>query len=358
MIVEPTWTGNAYRNLNYLPANNLHKRFCIMFARRQILHLAAAVSTVVPMALFSSGAAFAQAYPVKPVRVIVASGPGGQTDTTARLVTAKLTQTLGQPFVVENMGGAGGNLGVMTVARAAPDGHTLLAVGSTIAISISLNPKLPYDPVNDFAPISLLNSSPHMLVIHPSIPAKSVNELVALAKASPGKYSYSSAGPGTPAHLAGELFKLAFGVDITHVPFKGGGPGITATLGGHTSLAVTALPTGVTYVRDGNLRALAMFSSKRASALPGVPTMAEATGQDLPADIVNGFMAPAKTPRPIIDFLYREIVKIMTAADTRERLLTMGFDPVASTPDEFATWIRTEIPRWGKVIRDGKITAD
>lgn len=325
-----------------------------MFDKRRLLQFTAASA----LALFGSSHAFAQAYPVKPVRVIVASGPGGQTDTTARLVTAKLTQSMGQPFIVENMGGAGGNLGVTTVARAAPDGYTLLAAGSSIAISISLNSKLPYDPQNDFAPISLLNSSPHILVIHPSIPAKSVSELVALAKASPGKYSYSSAGPGTPAHLAGELFKQAFGVDITHVPFKGGGAGVTSTLGGHTSLAVTALPTGVTYVRDGGLRALAMFSSKRSSALPNVPTMAEATGQDLPADIVNGFMAPAKTPRPIIDSLHREMVKIMAAPDTREKLATMGFDPVASTPEAFATWIKTEIPRWGKVIRDAKITAD
>lgn len=323
------------------------------FPSRFLLPLAAA-----SMMVIAAGNALAQAWPAKPVRVIVASGPGGQTDTTARLVTARLSQTLGQPFVVENMGGAGGNLGVMTVARAAPDGYTLLAVGSSIAISVSLNPKLPYDPQNDFAPISLINSSPHMLVIHPSIPATSINELVALTKASPGKYSYSSAGPGTPAHLAGELFKLAFGVDITHVPFKGGGPGITSTRGGHTSLAVTALPTGVSYVRDGSLRALGMFSSRRASALPGVPTIGEATGQDMPADIVNGFLAPAKTPRAVIDTLHREIVKVMGAPDTREKLATMGFDPVASTPEEFATWIRTETVRWGKVVRDAKITAD
>ncbi|MSQ53065.1 MAG: tripartite tricarboxylate transporter substrate binding protein [Betaproteobacteria bacterium] len=325
-----------------------------MFARRQFLQLAAAM----PLAPFASRNAFAQAYPSRPVRVIVSSGPGGQTDTTARLVTAKLTQNLGQSFFVENMGGAAGNMAMMTVSRAAPDGNTLLATGSSIATNISLFSKLSYDPYKDFAPISLLCSSPHLLVIHPSIPATSVNELVALAKANPGKYSYSSAGPGTPAHLAGELFKLAFGVDITHVPFKGGGPGILATLGGHTSMAVSALPTSVTYVRDGSLRALGMFSSKRASALPGVPTMAEASGQDLPADIVNGFLAPAKTPRSIIDSIHREIVKAMAAPDIRERLASMGFDAVGSTPEEFATWIKTEIPRWGKVIREAKITVD
>lgn len=322
--------------------------------RHPLLPLATALALLTCPAL----TAWAQSYPVKPVRVIVASAPGGQTDTTARLVSAKLSQSFGQPFVIENIGGAGGNLGAVTVARAAPDGHTLLAVGSSIATNVGLYSKLPYDPQKDFAPISLLCSSPHVLVIHPSIPANSVNELVALAKANPGKYSYSSAGAGTPAHLAGELFKLAFGVDITHVPFKGGGQGIISTRGGHTTLAVTALPTGVTYVRDGSLRALAMFSSRRASALPNVPTMMEATGQDLPADIVNGFMAPAKTPRPVVMAIHREIVKAMAAPDTKERLATMGFDAIASTPEEFAEWIRTDAVRWTRVAREANITAD
>ena len=325
-----------------------------MLARRQFLQLAAAM----PFAPFGSCNAFAQAYPSRPVRVIVTSGPGGQGDLTARLVTVKLTQNLGQSFFVENMAGAGGNIAMATAARAAPDGYTILAATSGIATNINLYPKISYDPYKDFAPISLLCSSPHMLVIHPSVAATSVNELIALARANPGKYTYASAGPGTPAHLAGELFKLAFAIDITHVPFKGGGPGTAATLAGHTSMAVSALPTAVTYVRGGSLRALGMFSSRRASALPNVPTMAEATGHDLPADIVNGFVAPAGTPQSIIDFIHREVVKVMAAPDTRERLMTMGFDPVASTPEEFAIWIRAEIVRWGKVIREAKITLD
>ncbi|MFM9971473.1 MAG: Bug family tripartite tricarboxylate transporter substrate binding protein [Burkholderiales bacterium] len=325
-----------------------------MIARRQFLQLAASL----PLVPLGSHHVLAQSYPSKPVRVIVSSGAGGQTDTTARLVTAKLTQNLGQSFFVENMGGAAGNTAMLTVARAAPDGHTILATASSIAINISLYPKISYDPYKDYAPISMLCTSPHILVIHPSIPATSVNELLALAKANPGKYSYSSAGPGTPAHLAGELFKQAFGVDITHIPFKGGGPGVLSTRGGHTSMAVSALPTAVNYVRDGSLRALGMFSSRRASTLPNVPTMAEATGHDLPADIVNGFLAPAKTPRPVIDLMHREIVKIMAEPDTKERLATLGFDAIASTPEEFAAWIKSEVPRWGKVIRDAKITAD
>ena len=324
----------------------------MMLIRRQVLQIAGALAAVP----FAPRSAMAQAYPSRPVRVIVTTGPGGQGDTTARLVAAKLTENLGQSFYVENMGGGGGNIAMTAAARATPDGYTILSATSNIVTNISLYPKISYDPYKDFAPISLMCSSPHVLVVHPSVPANSVNELVALAKANPGKYSYASAGRGTPAHLAGELFKLALAVDITHVPFNGGGPATASTLGGHVPIAVSALPTAMTYIRGGNLRALGLFGSKRASALPDVPTMAEASGHDLPADIVNGFMAPAGTPQAIIDFLHREVVRVMAQPDIRQRLATMGFDPVASTPGEFANWVRTEIVRWGKVIRDANIT--
>jgi tripartite-type tricarboxylate transporter receptor subunit TctC len=322
-----------------------------MLARRRLLQFVAAA----PLLALQSQRAPAQAYPTRPVRVIVTTGPGGQGDTTARLVAAKLTESIGQSFYIENMPGGGGNIAMAATARAAPDGYTLLAATSNIVTNISLYPKISYDPYKDFAPISLMCSSPHVLVVHPSIPAQSVNELVALAKASPGKYSYASAGRGTPAHLAGELFKLTFGVDITHVPFNGGGPATASALGGHVPISVSAVPTAVTYIRGGQLRALGMFSSKRSSALPDVPTMVEATGHDLPADIVTGFAAPAGTPQPIVEFLHRETVKVLSMPDTRDKLATMGFDPVASTPEEFAQWIRTEIVRWGKVIRDANI---
>ena len=319
--------------------------------RRQVLGLAGGVLAAGVASPYAHG----QAYPSRPVRVIVTTGPGGQGDTTARLVAAKLTESLGQSFYIENMPGGGGNIAMAATARAAPDGYTILAATSNIVTNISLYPKISYDPYKDFDPISLMCSSPHVLVVHTSIPAATVSELVALAKASPGKFSYASAGRGTPAHLAGELFKLAFNVDITHVPFNGGGPASAATLGGHVPIAVSAVPTAVTYIRGGQLRALGMFSSKRSSALPDVPTMMEATGHDLPADIVNGFIAPVGLPKPILEFLHRETVKVLSAPDTREKLATLGFDPVASTPDEFAQWIRTEIVRWGKVIRDANI---
>ncbi len=305
--------------------------------------------------LIAPGRAIAQAYPSRAVKVIVTTGPGGQGDTTARLVAQKLSENLGQSFFVENMGGGGGNIAMGTAARSAPDGYTILAATTNFVTNPSLYAKIPYDPHKDFAQVSLLCSSPHILVVHPSVPAQNANELIALAKANPGKYSYGSAGRGTPAHLVGELFKLAFGLDITHVPFNGGGPSTASTLGGHTPIAVSALPTAITYVKAGNLRALGLMGSTRSSALPDVPTMKEATGQDIAADIVNGFMVPAGTPRPIVDLLHREVVKIMAVPDTKARLRDMGFDPVGSTPAEFTRWIETEIVKWAKVIRDAKI---
>jgi tripartite-type tricarboxylate transporter receptor subunit TctC len=320
--------------------------------RRTLLQSLGASAVVAAM----PQSARAQAYPGRAVRVIVTTGPGGQGDTTARLIATKLSETLGQSFYVENMPGAGGNIAMAAAARAQPDGYSILAATGNLVTNISLYPKIPYDPYKDFEPVSLLCSSPHILVVHPSVAANSVNELVALAKASPGKLSYASAGRGTPAHLAGEMFKSAFQVDITHVPFNGGGPATASTLGGHVPISVSALPTAITYVRAGNLRALGLMGSGRSSAVPDVPTMKEASGHDLPADIVTGFMLPAGTPKPVVDFLHREVVRVMAMPDVKEKLLTMGFDPVASTPAEFAEWIRSEIPRWGKVIRDANIS--
>jgi tripartite-type tricarboxylate transporter receptor subunit TctC len=320
-------------------------------SRRHILTLAGAGF----FAPFVARRARAQAYPSRPVRVIVPVAAGGANDTTARLFAQKLSESLAQQFFVENMAGAGGNLGIGTAARAAPDGYTLLAAGGNFVINPSLYAKIPYDPEKDFAAVSLMCSSPHMLAVHPSIPASSVSELIALAKASPGQLSYASAGRGTPAHLAGELFKLAFGVELTHVPFTGGGPAMTATLGGHTPCVVSALPTGAPYAKAGNVRALAMMSAKRSPLLPEVPTMAEATGTGLEADIVTGLVVPAGTPREIIDLLHRTIAKIVAPRDFNDRLLALGFDPVASTPDQFADWLKSELAKWGKVIREANI---
>jgi tripartite-type tricarboxylate transporter receptor subunit TctC len=320
-------------------------------SRRKFLGLAGAA--VAAPSLTRPG--WAQAYPGRPVRVIVPVAAGGANDTTARLFAQKLSESLGQQFYVENLAGAGGNLGIANAARAPADGYTLLAGGGNFVINPSLYAKIPFDPVKDFAAVSLMCSSPHMLAVHPSVPARTVMEFIALAKAEPGKYTFASAGRGTPAHLAGELFKLAFDLDLTHVPFSGGGPAMTATLGGHTPVIVSALPTGAPYARAGNVRALAMMSAKRSSLLPDVPTMAEATGTDLEADIVTGLVAPAGTSREIIDLLHRTIAKIIAPPEFRERLAALGFDPVASTPEHFSEWIKVEIAKWGKVIRDGNI---
>ena len=319
--------------------------------RRQLLQLAAGVVASPAVSLL----AHAQAYPSRSVRVIVPVGPGGQNDTIVRLVAQKLSENLGQSYYVENQGGGSGNIGMGAAARAPADGYTILAAGGNFVINPSLYAKIPYDPVADFTPVTMLCSSPHVLAVHPSVPAVSVKELVALAQARPGKLSYASAGRGTPAHLAGELFRLAFGVDLTHVPFSGGGQAITSTIGGHTSMAVSAVPTAAPYIRGGNVRALAVMSATRTSVLPGVPTMAEA-GRPLEADIVTGLLVRAGTPREIVELLHREVVRVMAAPAVRERLVTLGFEPVAGSPEEFAAWIRNEIAKWANVIRDANIT--
>lgn len=323
--------------------------------RRAFVQLAAAAAASPPASPFGVRSARADSYPDRPVRVIVVSGPGGQGDTTARLFALKLSENLGHSFYIENIGGGGGNIAMGIAARSAPDGYTLLAATGSFVTNPSLYAKLPYDPEKDFAPISQLCSSPHALVVNPMVPAHDVNELVALARAQPGVLSYASAGRGTPAHLAGELFKLAFGLDITHVPFSGGGPGILSTIAGHTPISVSAVPTAVTAVAAGQVRALAVISATRSSALPGVPTMKEASGHELVADIVTGFVTRAGTPRPIIDRLHAEIIRIMGQPDTRERLASLGFEPVGNTPEEYAAWTKDEIGKWAKVVRDAHI---
>jgi len=313
---------------------------------------ASAVLATVPKA------ARAQAYPSRAVRVIVTTGPGGQGDTTARLIATRLSETLGQSFYVENMPGAGGNIAMAAAARAQPDGYTILAATGNLVTNISLYPKIPYDPYKDFEPVSLLCSSPHILVVHPSVAANSVNELVALAKANPGKFSYSSAGRGTPAHLAGEMFKSMFQVDITHVPFNGGGPATASTLGGHVPIAVSALPTAITYVRGGNLRALALMGSRRSQALPDVPTMKEASGHDLPADIVTGFMLPAGTPAPVVEKLSVSLGKALTHPTVRERFGGMGVEIMDLGQAEFAAYVRADYDKWQRVAREGNIVVE
>jgi tripartite-type tricarboxylate transporter receptor subunit TctC len=319
--------------------------------RRQFLGLAAGAMAT---PLVASGA-IAQAYPSRPVRVLVPVAPGGANDTATRLVMQKLSEALGQNFVVENHPGGGGNIGMGVAAKAAPDGYALLSAASSFMINPNLYAKIPYDPIKDFAPVTLMCSTTHVVVVHPSVPAKTIQELVALIKANPGKYNFASAGTGTPAHLAGELFKASFALDITHVPFGGGGPAMTSVIGGHTPIGFSALSTGAPNIKAGSVRALALMSGKRSPLLPDVPTMAEAGAPGQEADVMVGILAPAATPREIVETLHREIVKVIARAEVKERMAALGLDPVANTPDEFAVWIKAEIEKWGKVIHTANL---
>ena len=289
------------------------------------------------------------------MRVIVTTGPGGQGDTIARLLAQKLSEALGQTFYVENIGGAGGNIAHGTAARSAPDGYTILAAGGSFVTNPNLYAKNPYDPVKDFAPVSLVCSSPHVLrCILRCRRTASPNSRRSREQARASTATRRQVR-GTPAHLAGELFKLALAVDLTHVPFKGGGPGIAATVGGHVPIAISALPTALTFVKGGSVRALAVMSGRRSPVLPDVPTMAEA-GTPLEADILTGLLVRSGTPREIVEHLHQAVVKAMAEPAFRQRLLELGFEPVASTPEQFAEWIAVEVAKWGKVIRDANIT--
>ena len=300
-------------------------------------------------------AASAQNYPSKPVRVVVGFPAGGPTDAIARIVAQKLTDNLGQQFFVENIGGAGGNTAAGQVARVTPDGYTIMAISTGFVVNPSLYAKVPYDPVKDFAPVTLVAVSPNVVVVNPQVAAKTLPELVQLVRDNPGKYSFAGPGVGSTPHLGGELFRLAFQLDLVHVPFTGAGPAIQATVGGHSPIVFTALPPALSAVQSGQLRALGVASTERAAGMPDVPTFAEQGVKDQDADTLTGIVAPAGTPKEIVDLLYREIAKIVAQPDVKERLTVLGFKPVANTPDQFGARIRLEMDKWGKVVRDAKL---
>jgi tripartite-type tricarboxylate transporter receptor subunit TctC len=308
--------------------------------------------------LFGMGPAFAQTYPDRPVKMIVPFAPAGPTDVIARIVADKLSTSLGKQFVVENRAGAGGNIGTAAVATSPADGYTLLVASTGLVVNPSLFAKVPYDPVKDFAPISIVAVSPNVMTVNPSVPAKTVKELVDLVKANPGKYSFASPGVGSTPHLSGELFRISQGIDLVTVQFKGAGPAIQDTVGGHTPVAFTALPPATPQIKDGKLRALMVTSEKRVAALPDVPTAAEAGLAGQEAYTLTGMLAPAGTPKVIVDLLHGEIVKIVKMSDVQKRLDDLGFQVVANSPDQFAARIKTEMEKWAKVIRDAKIKVD
>ncbi len=297
-------------------------------------------------------------YPTKSIRMIVGYPPGGGTDIVGRMVAQKLGEHFGQTVVIDNRGGATGNIGTELAARAAPDGYTLL-MGNVApnAINVSLFATLAFDPVKDFEPVSLVASTPNILVVHLSVPVKTVEDLIALAKANPGALNYPSAGIGSSSHLAGELLAILAGIDIVHVPYKGGGPALVDLLSGQMQIMFATMPAAMPHVKAGKVRPVAVTSAKRSQAMPELPSIGE-TVKGYEASTWYGVLAPAHTATPIVARLHEGIVKVLSAQDMQGRLLAQGFEPVGSTPEEFGAYIKSEIVKWGKVIRTAGIKAE
>jgi tripartite-type tricarboxylate transporter receptor subunit TctC len=296
--------------------------------------------------------AAAQAWPAKPIRLMVPFPPGGSTDIVARIVAQKLSERLGQSIVIENRGGAGGTLGTAVVAKAAPDGYTLtVASTSTHVVAPVVYSKLEYDPVKDFAPVGLMAISPYLLVVNPAVPAKTTQELVALAKQQPGKLNYASAGIGSTTHLAMEMLKSASGTYMLHIPYNGNGPAGTAVIGGQVEILFGSLPALLPHAKSGRVRALAVGTPKRSPSLPDVPTVAESGYPGFDASLWLAIMAPAGTPQPVIERLNKEIVALVAAADTREAFDKAGTEPLTGTPADLAAMIRDGVPKYAKIIK-------
>ena len=302
--------------------------------------------------------ASAQTYPAKPIRIIVGAGSGGGVDTISRLVGQKLDEVWRQQVVVEDKPGAGGAVASELVAKAPPDGYTLLTMSISYAVIPASHKNLPYDPIRDFAPVAVLVNSPNILVVHPSLPAKSVKELIALAKAHPGQLTYASSGNGGAANLVLEAFKLATGTDIVHIPYKGTAPGVIDLIAGRISLTACAIVSGLDYARQGKLRALATVGAKRASAAPELPTVAEAGVPGYAVDVWYAMFAPAAVPAPVLAKLNGEVIRILYAPDMKARLAAIGLEPAAEPLDKTNAYIKAEVAKWMKVVTAAKITAE
>jgi tripartite-type tricarboxylate transporter receptor subunit TctC len=305
----------------------------------------------------TAGAAGAQ-YPARPVRLIVPFAPGGATDVIARIVAAKLTDALGQQVITDNRAGGGGNIGYGLAASAAPDGYTVLIMSSSFLVNHALYPKAPYDPNRSFIPITNMAGAPAVIVAHPSVPVKSIPDLVRLAKANPGKFNMATPGVGTLPDLSAALLKMTEKVDIVSVPYSGAAPALGAVLANQVQSAYMALPTVVQHVHSGRLRGLAVTSAKRASSMPEVLTVSEQGLVDHESEIPNGVMVPAGTSAAIVHRLYKEVTGIVAQPDTRERILGLGYTVISSTPEQFTAQIRNEVAKWSKVIRSAGIKAE
>lgn len=320
--------------------------------------LSAAAAVVVGVGAAGDGGAqtaavtAAQGYPAKSIRFVSPFAPGGSTDTLARLIGQKITESWGQPVVVENRPGAGGTIGSDLVAKAPPDGYTILLTSvSAHAIGPALRGRLPYDPLRDFAAVTQVASGHNILVVHPSLPVKSVRELIALAKSKPGELTFASGGNGTPAHIAGELFKTMAKVEMVHVPYKGGGPAAIAILSGEVSLTFGSIATVLPQVRAGKVRAVAVTGARRSSAVPDLPTISEAGVPGYELNSWYGVLAPAATPREIVAKLSAEVVRILHLPEVRDRIAHEGIEPAGTTPEEFAAYIKAEIAKWARVVK-------
>ncbi|MDB5954090.1 tripartite tricarboxylate transporter substrate binding protein [Ramlibacter sp.] len=314
---------------------------------------------LVVLALSLPGAAFAQAWPAHPIRMVVPFSAGaGVTDIMARLVAKHLSDSLGQPVVIDNRPGAGGIAGTDAVAKAAPDGYTFLVSNVAHTVDPYLYSRLPFDPVADFIPVTMINSAPLLLVVHPSVPVTSVKELVAYAKTHPGKLNYGSGGVGTTPHLAGELFKSLSGIDAVHVPYKGGAPALNDLMAGQLTYMIENVPGTMPFVKAGRLRALAITSAQRSPLVPALPTMAEAGVPGYEVIGWNAIFAVKGTPPAIVARLQTEVARILRLPEVRQQMAALGAEPIGNTPEEFSAFLKTETARWGKVIKEKGIRAD
>ena len=325
-----------------------------------ILKSACCRATFFPVAFVLSCAQAADTgpYPAKPIRLIVPFAPAGSADALARTIQPALSEALGQTLVIDNRPGASSTIGTDMAAKAAPDGYTLVLVTTTHTVNPSLIAKLPFDTVKDFAPVSLVVSQPNILVVHPSVAAKSVKELVAMAKAKPGGMNFASGGNGSSPHLSGELFNIVAGIRITHVPYKGSGPGVTDLLGGHVQMMFAGPLALEQHIKSGRLRPLALADKRRSGILPEVPTMAEAGFPGVETGTWYGILAPARTPPAVVDHVQRVIVRILQAPDLKTRILNQGVDIVASSPAEFEKFIIAEVAKWSRVVKAAGVRAN
>ena len=311
------------------------------------------------MLLFVASGACGQSYPNKAIRLVIPYPPGGGSDTIARPLVQKLAESVGQQVIIDNRGGAGGNVGMEFVARAAPDGYTLvIALTAQLAVNPALYRKLPYDPVKDYEPVIFLGNGAYLLTVHPSLPARSVKELIALAKARPDQLTYASSGNGSGAHLCSALFDLLAGIKLVHVPYKGGGPALVDLIAGHVQVLFATPVASIPHIQSGRVRALAVSTAKRTVGLPDLPTVAEAGVPGYDSGVWYGVLAPAATPREITMRLNAEINRVLSQPDYRNLLVQNGIDPVGGPPEELARFIRSELVKWAKVVREAGVKID